>query len=43
LQPVHVVDGSEAVVQRLKADPRLGGLALGPLVAVDAFSELVGL
>ena len=36
LQPVHVVDGSEAVVQRLKADPRLGGLALGPLVAVNA-------
>ena len=36
LQPVHVVDGGETVVQRGEPDTRLGGLALRPMVAVDA-------
>lgn len=36
LQPVHIVDGGEPVVQRGEPDPGLGGLAFGPLVAVDA-------
>ena len=36
LEPVHVLDRGEPVVQRLEADPGLGGLAFGSLVAVDA-------
>ena len=36
LQPVHVVDGGETVVQRGEPDPRLGGLPLRPIVAVEA-------
>ena len=36
LQGGRVIDGGEAVVQRGEADPRLGGLPLGPFVAVDA-------
>ena len=36
LQCRHVIHGGEPVVQRLKADAGLGGLPLGPLVAVDA-------
>jgi hypothetical protein len=35
LEPLHVVDRSEPVVQRGEADPGLRGLALGPLVGVD--------
>jgi len=40
LQGGRVIDGGEGVVQRGEADPGPGGLPLGPLVAVDAFSEL---
>jgi len=36
----HVINGGEGVVQRGEPDPGLGGLPLGPLVAVEAFSEL---
>ena len=36
LQPVHVVDGGEPIVERFEADTGLGGLAFGPFVAVDA-------
>jgi hypothetical protein len=36
LQRGRVVAGGEAVVQGLKADAGLGGLPLGPVVAVDA-------
>ena len=36
LQGGRVIDGGEGVVQRGEADPGLGGLPFGPLVAVDA-------
>jgi len=36
LQPVHVVDHGEPIVERFEADTGLGGLAFGPFVAVDA-------
>ena len=32
----HVINGGEGVVQRGEPDPGLGGLPLGPLVAVEA-------
>ncbi|MGH3902071.1 MAG: hypothetical protein ACRDTA_28235 [Pseudonocardiaceae bacterium] len=38
----HVIDRGESVVQRGEADPGLGGVALGVLVAVDAQPRGVG-
>jgi len=42
LQAGRVITGGEAVVERLEADPGLGCLALGRLVAVDAQLGCVG-
>jgi hypothetical protein len=42
LHRVHVVDRGEPVVQRGEPDPSLGGLAFGPLVAVDAQLGVIG-
>ena len=36
LQPFGVIDRGEPVVQGFESDPGLGGLALGPMVAVEA-------
>jgi hypothetical protein len=36
LQRYRIIDGGEPVVQRLECDAGLGGLALRPVVAVDA-------
>jgi hypothetical protein len=36
LQRRHVVDRGEPVVEGLEPDPGLGGLAFGPLVAIEA-------
>jgi hypothetical protein len=42
LQPRWAGDRGERVVQRGEADPGFGGLALGPVVAVDAQLGVVG-
>ena len=42
LQPRRFGAGQKAVVERLEGDARLGGLSLGPLVAVDAQLGVVG-
>ena len=42
LQGGGILDSGESVVQFLEADPGLGGLPLGPVVAVDAQLGVVG-
>ena len=38
----RVLDAAQPVVEGLEADPRLGQLALGPLMAVGAAPQRVG-